>query len=216
MKKMKYLPLLGVALLALTGCNSGSAEISQAKARSLYDKTTAYSSYILDASKTTRSGSFDYKEGADHNIVGPKVIKLKGNGTEVNYANEDFFNSGYRAAYLQIFEESFVPDNVECYFNNNDEGFIKDFVTAFGADELPEYRLEGKVLTVSFTLSSHELFPAATKKYGVAVNFQAVYNEGGLLSEASYRWAMSTDDDGSGPQTSLVYFGDLHLVWKKS
>ena len=214
MKKMKYLPLLGVALLALTGCNSGSAEISQAKARSLYDKTTAYSSYILDASKTTRSGSFDYKEDGDHHIVGPKVIKLKGNGTEVNYANEDFFNSGYRAAYLQIFEQSFVPDNVECYFNNNDEGFINDFATVLG--EKPEYRLEGKVLTVSFTGSSHEMFPAAAKKYGVAVNFQAVYNEGGLLSEASYRWALSTDDDGDGAQTSLVYSGDIHLVWKKS
>ena len=37
MKKMKLLPLLGAALLALTGCGSSGGEITRKEARKLYN-----------------------------------------------------------------------------------------------------------------------------------------------------------------------------------
>ena len=127
MKKLKYLPLLGASLLALTACGSSNNEISEVKALSLYDTSTA-SQYSLVAEKSSVNSDID----AD---------------VKANLASDVF-------VYLPEFEDTFIAiaNPIDCFFGQSKVDSLKELVKYF--NEKMTYTLEGKNLTAEFTGST--------------------------------------------------------------
>ena len=124
MKKLKYLPLFGVSLLALVACGSSNNEISEAKALSLYT--------LAEAEQYT----FVNKEGPDCDIDAD--VKL-------------IFQYGVFSN-IPEFEEEFVFNPLTCFFNQDKADAFKTLANYF--QEYMTYTLDGKSLTAEFTGSN--------------------------------------------------------------
>lgn len=127
MKKLKYLPLLGASLLALTACGSSNNEISEVKALSLYQFAAAQE-YSVVVGKSSIESDID------------ATVKLQ-------FA-EDVFSK------IPEFEDSFVtfanPSN--SFFGQAKVDALKELAGFF--NEKMTYILDGKSLTAEFTGST--------------------------------------------------------------
>ena len=127
MKKIKYLPLFGAALLALTACGNSNNEISEVKALSLYQLSVA-EQYTLVTEKSSYNSDMD-----------PEVKALFEFGIFSN---------------IPEFDESFIafatPDN--CFFGQAKADSLKTLAGYF--KESITYTLDGKSLTAEFTGSN--------------------------------------------------------------
>lgn len=128
MKKLKYLPLIGVSLLALVSCGNSNNEISESKALSLYDLSVAQQ-YVLVPEKCSLSNDID-----------PSVKSI--------------FEFGL-FSYIPEFDEGFIalatPEN--CFFGEVKAENLKTAANYFM--EYMTYTLEGKTLTAEFTGSNN-------------------------------------------------------------
>ena len=195
MKKLKYLPLLGVGLLALAGCSSSAGEVSRKKARRLYDESAiiAYNVYI---NAGDRSCSFD-------NDKDPEVIS-KSDGTSVEgVTNDVLLTDIYEKLYL-FYENPIIANDV-AFFNNVDDNCIYPLAGLF--QEKPTYNLDGKKLTASFTGSMKQNIN--DKDYGFAMNFEAKFNKHGLLTNAEFELVVATDLNKQSADTKLRYTGQV-------
>ena len=127
MKKLKLLPLLGVGLLALTGCGSSNNEISEVKALSLYQLSVA-EQYSLVSEKSSFNTDIDA-------------------GVKAQFEEGVFSN-------IPEFDESFIafatPAN--CFFGQAKADSLKTLANYF--QEYMTYTLDGKSLTAEFTGSN--------------------------------------------------------------
>lgn len=204
MKKLRYLPLLGVALLALTGCSSNN-EISHKKAQSLYNQEAALA-YQLRNSETKNS-----LEPASEGGAPTEVVAVKGN-TEEEKA-EKIAQITTRLCltelygYLSVYHIE-IPDNTSFFFDANDENFYQ---LAHFFLEKPTYTLDGKKLTTNFTGSTKTTIEAT--EYGLAMHFEAKYNKVGLIYESSYELVVTTDLNKTTAETVLRYEGSITADW---
>ena len=189
MKKMKLLPLLGAALLVLTGCNSsaGGDEISGKKAGSYYN------------SEVATLYSFDTENSKHHEEY---------TGVTDEVASEMMSHLSNVFAYLIAFSDNYYATPQEQFL---DEYKVAEY-TALAKifDETMEYRLEGKKISASFTGSAHD------QNYGFAMYFTATYHSYGLLKSSAYSLAVSHDKEGDGKvDNTAVFSGELNFVWSK-
>ena len=127
MKKLKYLPLFGVSLLALVACGSSNNEISEVKALSLYQLSIA-EQYSLVTEKCSVSSDID---------AGVKEIFEYGVFSNLPEFEDDFISFAN-------------PDN--CFFGQAKADSLKLVANYFM--EYPTYTLDGKSLTAEFTGSN--------------------------------------------------------------
>ena len=127
MKKIKYLPLFGVSLLALVACGSSNNEISEVKALSLYQLSIA-EQYSLVTEKCSVSSDID---------AGVKEIFEYGVFSQLPEFEDDFISFAN-------------PDN--CFFGQAKADSFKSVANYFM--EYPTYTLDGKSLTAEFTGSN--------------------------------------------------------------
>ena len=128
MKKLKYLPILGISLLTLVSCGSANNEITEAKAISLYNFTAAQQ-YTLVAEKCSSVNNID---------AGVKELFEYGVFSNLPEFDDDFI------AFAN-------PTN--CFFNEDKAQSLKAASTYF--NEYITYTLDGKALTADFTGSNN-------------------------------------------------------------
>ena len=197
MKKLKYLPVLGVGLLALVGCSSSNNEISHRKAQGLYSQDAALS---YGEQSHTRESALE--PGGSPS----EVIALK-DGTDVAAITARLCMTEIYTN-LSIFHDSYSVDNISFFFDSVDENFYQ---LAHSFQEKPTYTLDGKQLTVSFTGSTNMEIEAA--QYGLAMHFEAKFNKVGLIYEAGYELVVAADLNKSSAETKLRYVGELTAKW---
>lgn len=208
MKKIKFLPLLAVGLLALVGCgSSGGQEISRNKARTLYseDVVDQYVLHIEDRWNSFDSvGSVD-PEGPDAWKL-PQVWnkKLK-NGTTIEdvtaavTTTDVYYN-------LQVFHQNQPISTTDGFMNHLDES-IGHLAEEF--QENSTYTLDGHKLKVHFTGSMDTTI--SEKEYALAMYFEVNFNKLGLLTNAKFELMASTDfnADKNTSETILKFAGEL-------
>lgn len=205
MKKMKLLPLLGVALLGLVGCSGSSNEISHKKAQRVYDPDWA-TGWTIDGTATrktdltfggTPSEVISVKKGAGADYVDSITAKL---------CLTDIYG------YLSIFEDGYSLDSLSYSFANTDDNIYQ---MAKYFQEKPTYTLDGKIMTVSFTGSTQEVVEAT--KLGLAMFFEAKYNKAGIITEAQYELVATTDlNKKNEADTKLRYLGEFKATWQEA
>ena len=196
MKKMKLLPLLGAALLALTGCGSSGGEITRKEARKLYNPNDigGYNVYL-----DTRACSFDYG-------VGPEVLRLK-EGTSIEGVTNSVISSGiYEKLYL--FHENPIIASDVTFFNNVDDECA--YVLADMFEEKPTYTVDGKKATISFTGSTQ--MKLNEKNYGFAMYFEAKFSKKGFVTKSSFELVVATDLKDKSAETMLRYTGSIKTI----
>lgn len=189
MKKMKLLPLLGAALLVLTGCNSsaGGEEISGKKAGSYYNSEVA-TLYTFDAENSKHHEEYT--------------------GVTGEVASEMMSHFSNVFAYLMAFSDNYYATPQEQFLDQYKVDEYTNLAKVF--DESMDYRLEGKKITASFTGSAHE------QNYGFAMYFTATYHPYGLLKSSAYSLAISQDKDGDGKiDYNALFTGELNFVWRQ-
>ena len=205
MKKMKILPLLGVALLALTGCNKGGGEVTRGQAKKQYQDTNPAEYHLAN---------FDHWNSIDEGAAGdpeqlhyPEVVngRLKA-GTSITDVSGALVTLDMYG-YLYYFHENQGLDNNDVYFNNADELTFK--LAKFFQEDGATYTLDGKLVKSYFTGSKE--VEVSGVKYGLAMYYEVNYDKHGFITEASFSLAVTADYNAKKgyAETVLMYRGLL-------
>ena len=212
MKKIKFLPLLAVGLLALVGCGSSDGqEISQGKAESLYENTVVAEFAVSQIDHRNGIDSAAYVEPTDPYY--PVVVngKLKSGTTIGDVAAA--ITTTYVYQYLEYFHENQGLDANDVFFGKADIDSEK-LATLF--QEKVTYTLEsGRRVKAHFTGSMKQ--DIEDKQYGFAMYYEMNYDKNGFVKTAKFDLVVSTDYNESKKEVDTVikFKGDLTIEMTK-
>ena len=201
MKKIKFLPLLAVGLLALVGCgSSGGQEISRKKALEKYDpaQTDRYTLSMYERENGIDTALREDKQSPYY----PEAVngKLKGGDAEiVAIAGQLATTEMYEK--LFYFQENVGLDKSDVFFNNFDD-YTLELAKIF--QETPTYTVDGKKLEAHFTGSVE--IKVAEKDYGLAMHYVANFNKVGLLTSTTFELIVATDLNAKNEVETLLRF----------
>ena len=192
MKKIKYLPLFGAALLALTSCG-GTKELTKAQADNLYNETTA-SAYVVDGTPTP--------------AIDKIYVQEKDPGTSGDLCYAAFADN--MLVHMKHYQESAVYNVSTCFFNHDDDNTIA-LANVFNEDIT--YTLESKELITHFTGSV--TLGAEPNRYSFAMYFTSTFDSVGLFKKSSFNAVVVDEEDPmSGRQTIIKINGSINVNWK--
>ena len=205
MKKIKFLPLLAVGLLALVGCNSsGGQEISRNKARSLYDEHVVYE-YTLNAPDRWNGIDIALSSTPEDKHY-PQFIDGKSAMSIPDVAAALSTTEVY--GYISLFHNNTPVDITDAFFNNTDEP-IGHLAEEF--QEEATYLLEGKELKVHFTGSMDTTIGG--KEYALAMYFEIQFNKKGLATKGQFELMAATDLDKTEASTLIRFDGEFVFTY---